>query len=149
MERLLIIVIAIAVIVSQMISRARKSQQREQKKEGSPLDILTKPPWEFEMPDNAPTSEERIEERIEVEAHKPGQVRLDEELAVAAHESAVSDEESFNEETIAQKKPPEPQIKSQPAPEKHGPGRIAGIPITPRTIGQGVIISEILKRPKF
>ena len=149
MERLVIIIIAIAVIASQMISRARKSQQREQKKGGSPLDILTKPPWEFEMPDSAPTSEERIEEKVEVEMHKPEQVRLDEESVVAAHESVVSDEESFDEETIARKKPLEPQIKSQPAPEKHGPGRIAGIPITPRTITQGVIISEILKRTKF
>jgi len=63
-------------------------------------------------------------------------------------EYSTYDEEAYDEE----QKPSEQTSEQQPQSiiaQKHKPVSIAGISLTPKTVAQGIIMSEILRRPKY
>ena len=106
--------------------------------------IDSRSPWEFEQAKETPT----FKEEMKVETPTQRSKRVDDEYRSLVDESTVTDEEAFKEETVAQTQP-SPRSESPTVPAKHEPVRIAGIPLTPQTIRQGVIIAEILRRPEF
>ncbi len=141
MQRLIILIIVIFAI-SQIIGRVKRSQQKEQRKREPLVKTPIRLPWEFETAEEIPAPEKRIEVKIPEEQPR----KADDEFSGDEH-IAVSDEENFSDETAAQARPSESGKPS--VPPRHEPAQIAGVPITPKTISQGIIISEILRRPRF
>ena len=105
----------------------------------------TEVPWEFEPVKEIPTPEPEL--RVKIPPEEPP--KADDEYGSLAHVSTLRDEEDFKEETLAQTRRSEPVSERPSAPTKRKPVRIAGIPIDAKNITQGIIISEILRRPKF
>jgi hypothetical protein len=135
MQRLIISIIIIFAI-SQIIGRVKRSQQKDQRKREPLVKTPIRLPWEFETAEEIPTPEKQVEVKIPREQPR----KADDEFSGDEH-IAVSDEESFSDETAAQARPSVPPGRK--------PAQIAGIPINTKTISQGIIISEILRRPRF
>lgn len=64
-------------------------------------------------------------------------------------ETKSYDEEMFDEESSEAKVQQQSQVSKTSQKSKREPVKIAGIPINSKTIAQGIVISEILKRPNF
>jgi hypothetical protein len=143
MQRLIILIIVIFAI-SQIIGRIKRSQQKEQPKREPLVKTPIRLPWEFETAEETPAPEKRVE--IKMPREQPR--KADDEFSGDEH-IAVSDEESFSDKTAAQARPSEPKSEKPSVPSGHKPAQIAGIPINTKTISQGIIISEILRRPRF
>jgi hypothetical protein len=143
MQRLIILIIVIFAI-SQIIGRLKRSQQQDKREKRPPARIPIKLPWEFEIEEEVPLPEKKVE--VEIPGEQPRKV--DDEFSGDEH-IAVSAEEGFSDETAAQARPSEPESEKPSVPSEGKPAQIAGVPITPKTISQGIIISEILRRPRF
>ena len=143
MQRLIILIIVIFAI-SQIIGRVKRSQQQDKREKRPPARIPIKLPWEFETEEEIPLPEKKVE--VKMPAEQPQKV--DDEFSGDEH-IAVSDEESFSDKTAAQPRLSEPKPEKPSVLTGHKPAQIAGIPINPKTISQGIIISEILRRPRF
>jgi hypothetical protein len=143
MQRLLILIIVIFAI-SQIIGRVKRSQQQDKREKRPPARIPIKLPWEFETEEEIPLPERQAEVKMPREQPK----KADDEFSGDEH-IISSDEESFSDETAAQARPSEPKSEKPSVPPGRKPAQIAGIPINTKTISQGIIISEILRRPRF
>ena len=144
MPRELIILIIVIFVISQILGRVKRSQQKEQRKREPLVKIPIRLPWEFETAEETPVPEKQV--KVKMPTDQPG--KADDEFSGDEH-IAVSDEESFSDETAAQARPSEPKSEKPSVPPGHKPAQIAGIPINTKTISQGIIISEILRRPRF
>ena len=143
MQRLITLIIIIFVI-SQIVGRVKRSQQKDEREKRPPARVPIKLPWEFEIEEEVPLPEEQVEIKMPTEQHG----KADDEFSGDEH-IISSDEESFSDKTAAQARSSVAKPEKSSVPPVHEPPRIAGIPITPKTISQGVIISEILRRPEF
>lgn len=144
MQRLITLIIIIFVI-SQIIGRVKRSQQQQDKREKRPpARIPIKLPWEFETAEEIPVPEKQV--KVKMPSEQPR--KIDDEFS-GDENIVVPDEESFSEETAAQVRPSEPEPEKPSVPSGQKPAQIAGIPINTKTISQGIIISEILRRPRF
>ncbi len=144
MQRLIILIIVIFVI-SQIIGRVKRSQQQQDKREKRPpARIPIKLPWEFETEEEIPPPEKKAEVKIPREQPR----KVDDEFSGDEH-IAVPDEEDFSDASVAQARSSEPESEGPSVPPEGKPAQIAGIPINTTTISQGIIISEILRRPRF
>jgi len=143
MQRLITLIIIIFVI-SQIIGRVKRSQQKDRREKRPPARIPIKLPWEFETEEEIPLPEKQVEVKMPTEQPR----EVDDEFSGDEH-IAVSDEESFSDKTAAQARSSEPESEKPSVPPVRRPVQIAGIPINTKTISQGIIISEILRRPRF
>jgi len=143
MQRLVILIIVIFVI-SQIIGRVKRSQQEDQRKREPLVKTPIRLPWEFETAEEIPTPEKQVEVKIPREQPE----KVDDEYSGDEH-IISSDEESFSDKTAAQARPSVAKSEKPSVPPGRKPAQIAGIPINTKTISQGIIISEILRRPRF
>ena len=143
MQRLVILIIVIFVI-SQIIGRVKRSQQEDQRKREPLVKTPIRLPWEFETAEEIPTPEKQVEVKIPREQPE----KVDDEYSGDEH-IISSDEESFSDKTAAQARPSVTKSEKPSVPLGRKPAQIAGIPINTKTISQGIIISEILRRPRF
>jgi hypothetical protein len=143
MQRLITLIIIIFVI-SQIIGRVKRGQQQDKREKRPPARIPIKLPWEFETAEEIPLPERQVEVKMPTEQPR----KADDEFSGDEH-IAVSDEESFSDKTVAQARSSEPKSEKPSVPPGGKPAQIAGIPINTKTISQGIIISEILRRPRF
>lgn len=130
-----IVFIIIVFIISRLLDAVRRRQinvQRRTQQEEKPkirvyreeTEIATVPQYDIK------TGYDNISQPITIETK--------------SYDEEVFDEESS--ETKIQQQSQESKIKQQP---KKEPVKIAGIPVNTKTIAQGIVISEILKRPNF
>jgi hypothetical protein len=143
MQRLITLIIIIFVI-SQIIGRVKRGQQQDKQEKRPPARIPIKLPWEFETEEEIPLPEKQVEVKMPTEQPR----KADDEYSGDEH-IAVSDEESFSDKSAAHDRPSEPKSGKPSVPAGRKPAQIAGIPINTKTISQGIIISEILRRPRF
>lgn len=143
MQRLVILIIVIFAI-SQIIGRVKRSQQQDKRGKRPPARIPIKLPWEFETEEEIPLPERKAEVKMPREQPR----KADDEFSGDEH-IVVFDEESFSDASVAQARPSEPESGKLSVSQGHKPAQIAGIPINTKTISQGIIISEILRRPKL
>ena len=146
----LIPLIVIIIFVYRVVGWFRKQQQEAEKKRQRSTAPGTKTTWESKTP--AETAISKLEQIFEMPSEKPRVA--DDEYQTLVDESTISDEEDMDEEnireeTLVQTPQPEPALVEPVVSRKRKPVRIAGTPINARTITQGIIISEILRRPKF
>jgi len=131
----LIVFIVIVFIISRLIDAARRRQINAQRR--------------IQQIEEQKTKEIHEETRI-IKVPKydaENNHRSDDILQPSIIEAKSHDEETFDEEsseTIQQS-----QVAKISQTSKKGPVMIAGIPINSKTIAQGIVISEILKRPDF
>ena len=148
---LITIIIILIFVISRVIRWTRRMQEQTQKERRRAATPNVKMPWEFEQTREIPMSREEVI-RAETPARQPRKV--DDEFRPLVDKSTVPDEETFKEEAVPETRSSErrntvPHTRKEPVvPPRHKPVKIAGIPLTPQTISQGIIISEILRRPK-
>ena len=143
MQRLIILIVVIFAI-SQIIGRVKRSQQQDKREKRPPARIPIKLPWEFETEEEIPLPEKKAEVKIPREQPR----KVDDEFSGDEH-IAASDEESFSDASVAQARSSGTESGKPSVPRGQKPAQIAGIPINTKTISQGIIISEILRRPRF
>ena len=143
MQRLVILIIVIFVI-SQIIGRVKRGQQQDKREKRPPARVPIKLPWEFETEEEIPLPEKQVEVKMPTEQPR----KVDDEYSGDEH-IISSDEESFSDKTAAQARPSVAKSEKPSVPPGRKPAQIAGIPINTKTISQGIIISEILRRPRF
>ncbi len=148
----LIPLIVIIVIVYRVAAWFRRQQQEAEKEKERQRSTApeTRTTWESETPAEIPISE--LELMVGAPPEKPPVA--DDEYRTLADESTIRDEEEMDEESVRKEAPahtpqPEPVLVESVASRKRMPVRIAGVPVNAKTITQGIIISEILRRPKF
>jgi hypothetical protein len=155
MSRLVLIIIVASVFtLSRIVLSIRQRQEEARRARQRSAVTRSDIQWEFQTVSEAPVPEKEIEGETASE-----QVRkIDDEFQVSIDEYGGPDEESFKEGTQTSEeslstrgltRPSEPEEKKPSAPPTHEPVKIAGIALTPRTISQGIIISEILRRPEY
>jgi hypothetical protein len=149
---LIIIIFLLAAVVPRLIGIVRRSQEKAQRERRQPAAIRVKLPWEFER------AKEVTQQGTRGKTQEARQKSLESRvlsLQSSVDESAAVDEEAFEEETVARgqlsgRRDTAPRTRIEPpAPQKHEPVQIAGTPLSPQTIRQGIIMSEILRRPEF
>jgi hypothetical protein len=144
MSRLILLIFLIT-IISQIVGWVKKSQQKERGKK--PNTGIPKFPWDL-----MPVEEEKPSElavAVEDIPKDSGETKPDNEFPNVDEESPLRNEEDFDEETRKKDKQTKLKPKKAPTQPKREPVHIAGFSINPKTIREGIIISEILKRPEF
>lgn len=146
----LIPLIVIIIIVYRIAGWFRRQQQEAEKERQRPTAPGTETTWESETPAEIAISE--LELMVGAPPEKPRVA--DDEYQALVDKSTIRDEEDMDEENIREETlvhtpQPEPVLVESAVSRKRKPVRIAGIPINARTITQGIIMSEILRRPKF
>jgi hypothetical protein len=130
----LIIIIVIGIIIAQIQSAIKKKQEQDKKTKQEPLRLIftdqsdqETPVNEIEKSPDIQRKTKRISETISLESSNYDKGIFDEETQVSPYKSKSSD--------------PKPEAK----PERKQPI----VSFTPKSILQGIVISEILKRPKY
>ncbi|MFC1717415.1 hypothetical protein ACFL6S_27390 [Candidatus Poribacteria bacterium] len=146
----LIPLIVVIVFIYRIAGWFRRQQQEAEKERQRSTAPKTKTTWESETPAEIPISE--LELMVGAPPERPRVA--DDEYQTLVDESTIRDEEDIDEENIKEEvlvhtPQPEPVLVESVAPRKRKPVRIAGVPINAKTITQGIIISEVLRRPKF
>ncbi len=126
----------------------RRQQQEAEKKRQSSTAPETRTTWE-----SKPTAEIPISQLGLMVAAPPEEPPVaDDEYQALVDESTIRDEEDMDEENIRAEThtpQPEPVLVESAVSRKRKPIHIAGVPVNAKTITQGIIISEILRRPKY
>ncbi len=132
-----IIFIIIVFIISRLIDAARRRQINAQRRS-----------QQDEKPE---TSVYREKTRIVTvpEYDKEAESKLEKVSLPSVIEKKSYDEEMFDEESSEVRTQQPKQALKVTQTVKRKPVTIAGIPINSETIAQGIVISEILKRPDF
>ncbi len=143
----LIVVIVIVYRIARWFRRQQEKAEKERQRSPAPE---TKTTWESKPTAEIPISE--LELMVGAPPEKP-RVADDEYKALVDEttnrDEEDMDEESIKKETLVHTPQPEPVLVESVASRKRMPVRIAGVPINAKTITQGIIMSEILRRPKF
>lgn len=133
----LIIFIIIVFIISRLINAAKRrqinAQRRIQQDEKPETDVYQEKIMIVKVPEYDAETKPKLEN-----VPQPPIV-----------ETKSYDEEIFDEESSAAKIQQPVQVSKVSQAPKKKPVMIAGIPINSKTIAQGIVISEILKRPDF
>lgn len=123
-QLVIFVIFGAVALFSRILSRRRSQEEPDSAREE---EEITLPPWgNVPMEEDAP-----LPDFIEVDETQPATVQPP-EVQVAPQP-----------EPVRAKPPPPPVSESPPAPPT-----IAGIPLSPQTFRQGIILAEILRPPK-
>jgi hypothetical protein len=151
----LIATIVIIFIVSQVVKRAKRQQEEARRRRLRSIATSAKVSHRVEEVEKMSAAQEARKVRVRMERS----VGTDDEFRPSVDESIIPDEESSITESVGARRAVPLLSESRDTasgadakpstPPKREPVKIAGIPLTHQTISQGIIISEILRRPEF
>ena len=147
MEDLLQLIPLLLIALFTLLRSSRRKAQKQAKTEIAFEDeqSATLSPWE-DFPTTQATSDEPLPDFLTTEAGTEAQDSVPHPVLLKDHKQPASDSDSS--ETKRKKISISDREKDGAPPTTTGLDTIAGVPITPQGFRQGIILSEILGRPK-